>query len=139
MTEDGEALRLEGVHKSYEDLQVLKGIDLSVADHEVICLIGASGSGKSTMLKCVNLLEPINQGRIFVEGEEITAMEAEQPRAQVIDLMEALKASLASPQRKPAAAAKVARLPLKSDQNRKAPKAAPRNAKVVAKASRSSR
>ncbi|HEV8420828.1 MAG TPA: amino acid ABC transporter ATP-binding protein [Actinomycetota bacterium] len=72
-TEDGEALRLEGVHKSYEDLQVLKGIDLSVADHEVICLIGASGSGKSTMLKCVNLLEPINRGRIFVEGEEITA------------------------------------------------------------------
>ncbi len=73
MTDDGEALRLEGVHKSYEDLQVLKGIDLAVADHEVICLIGASGSGKSTMLKCVNLLEPIDHGRIFVEGEEITA------------------------------------------------------------------
>jgi polar amino acid transport system ATP-binding protein len=73
VTDDGEALRLEGVHKSYEDLQVLKGIDLAVADHEVICLIGASGSGKSTMLKCVNLLEPIDHGRIFVEGEEITA------------------------------------------------------------------
>jgi polar amino acid transport system ATP-binding protein len=70
---DGEAIRLEQVHKSYEDLEVLKGIDLSVADHEVICLIGASGSGKSTLLKCVNLLEPINSGRIFVEGEEITA------------------------------------------------------------------
>jgi polar amino acid transport system ATP-binding protein len=70
---DGEAIRLERVHKSYEDLEVLKGIDLSVADHEVICLIGASGSGKSTLLKCVNLLEPINSGRIFVEGEEITA------------------------------------------------------------------
>jgi polar amino acid transport system ATP-binding protein len=73
VTDDGEALRLEEVHKSYEDLQVLKGIDLAVADHEVICLIGASGSGKSTMLKCVNLLEPIDHGRIFVEGEEITA------------------------------------------------------------------
>jgi polar amino acid transport system ATP-binding protein len=73
VTENGEALRLEEVHKSYEDLKVLKGIDLAVADHEVICLIGASGSGKSTMLKCVNLLEPINHGRIFVEGEEITA------------------------------------------------------------------
>jgi polar amino acid transport system ATP-binding protein len=70
---NGEAIRLEQVHKSYEDLEVLKGIDLSVADHEVICLIGASGSGKSTLLKCVNLLEPINSGRIFVEGEEITA------------------------------------------------------------------
>jgi polar amino acid transport system ATP-binding protein len=70
---NGEAIRLEHVHKSYEDLEVLKGIDLSVADHEVICLIGASGSGKSTLLKCVNLLEPIDSGRIFVDGEEITA------------------------------------------------------------------
>lgn len=73
MTENGEALRLEDVHKSYGDLEVLRGIDLAVADHEVICLIGASGSGKSTMLKCVNLLEPIDRGRILVEGEEITA------------------------------------------------------------------
>jgi polar amino acid transport system ATP-binding protein len=69
---DGEAIRLEDVHKRYAQLEVLKGIDLTVADHEVICLIGASGSGKSTLLKCVNLLEPVNQGRIFVEGEEIT-------------------------------------------------------------------
>ncbi|CAN5164943.1 amino acid ABC transporter ATP-binding protein [soil metagenome] len=73
MTERSEALRLEEVHKSFGKLEVLKGIDLSVADHEVICLIGASGSGKSTMLKCVNLLEPVNSGRIVVEGEEITA------------------------------------------------------------------
>ncbi len=50
MTERSEALRLEEVHKSFGKLEVLKGIDLSVADHEVICLIGASGSGKSTML-----------------------------------------------------------------------------------------
>jgi polar amino acid transport system ATP-binding protein len=46
---------------------------MTVADHEVVCLIGASGSGKSTLLKCVNLLEPVNAGRILVEGEEITA------------------------------------------------------------------
>jgi polar amino acid transport system ATP-binding protein len=72
-TRNGEAVRLEGVHKSFDDLHVLKGIDLSVADHEVICLIGASGSGKSTMLRCVNLLETIDAGHIFVEGEEITA------------------------------------------------------------------
>jgi polar amino acid transport system ATP-binding protein len=70
---DAQALRLENVSKSFGDLQVLRGIDLEVADHEVICLIGASGSGKSTMLKCINLLEPVDQGRIFVEGEEITA------------------------------------------------------------------
>src|SRR5919106_2415357 len=68
-----EALRLEGVHKSYGRLEVLNGIDMTVSDHEVVCLIGASGSGKSTLLKCVNLLEPVNAGRILVEGEEITA------------------------------------------------------------------
>jgi len=70
---NGRALVLEDVHKSFGKLQVLKGIDLSVAEHEVVCVIGASGSGKSTLLRCVNLLEPIDQGRIVVEGEEITA------------------------------------------------------------------
>jgi polar amino acid transport system ATP-binding protein len=70
-----EALRLEAVHKSFEALKVLRGIDLSVADHEVICLIGASGSGKSTLLRCVNLLEPVDSGRILFEGQEITAPE----------------------------------------------------------------
>ncbi len=69
----GVALRFEDVHKSYGDAPVLRGIDLTVAEHEVICLIGASGSGKSTLLKCVNLIEPIDRGRIIVEGEEITA------------------------------------------------------------------
>ena len=54
-------------------LEVLRGIDLEVAEHEVVCLIGASGSGKSTLLRCINLLEPIDAGRIVVEGEEITA------------------------------------------------------------------
>jgi polar amino acid transport system ATP-binding protein len=52
---------------------VLRGIDLTVAEHEVVCLIGSSGSGKSTLLRCINLLEPIDGGRIRVEGEEITA------------------------------------------------------------------
>jgi polar amino acid transport system ATP-binding protein len=70
---DGEALRLDAIRKSFGDIEVLKGIDLSVADHEVICLIGASGSGKSTMLRCINLLEPVDAGRITVRGEEITA------------------------------------------------------------------
>jgi polar amino acid transport system ATP-binding protein len=69
----GGALRLEDVHKYFGKNEVLKGIDLSVAPHEVVCLIGASGSGKSTILKCVNLIEPVTAGRIFVEGEDITA------------------------------------------------------------------
>jgi polar amino acid transport system ATP-binding protein len=68
-----EALVLDGVRKSFGSLEVLRGIDLTVEEHEVVCLIGASGSGKSTLLRCVNLLEPINTGRIVVEGEEITA------------------------------------------------------------------
>jgi polar amino acid transport system ATP-binding protein len=68
-----EALRIEGLHKSFGPLEVLRGIDLDVAEHEVVCLIGASGSGKSTLLRCINLLEPIDAGRIFVEGAEITA------------------------------------------------------------------
>jgi len=68
-----EALLVEGLHKSFGANEVLRGIDLSVAEHEVVCLIGASGSGKSTLLRCVNLLEPIDEGRIVVEGSEITA------------------------------------------------------------------
>ncbi|HET7515322.1 MAG TPA: amino acid ABC transporter ATP-binding protein [Gaiella sp.] len=68
-----EALRIEGVHKSFGKLEVLRGIDLVLAEHEVVCLIGASGSGKSTLLRCVNLLEPIAAGRIVVGGREITA------------------------------------------------------------------
>jgi polar amino acid transport system ATP-binding protein len=68
-----EAVRIENLHKRFDELEVLKGIDLSVAEHEVICLIGASGSGKSTMLRCINLLEPIDAGRITVLGQEITA------------------------------------------------------------------
>jgi polar amino acid transport system ATP-binding protein len=66
------ALRVEGLHQSFDELEVLRGIDLTVAEHEVVCLIGASGSGKSTLLRCVNLLEPINAGRIWIEGDEIT-------------------------------------------------------------------
>ena len=68
-----EAVLLDGVHKSFAQLEVLRGVDLVLEEHEVVCLIGASGSGKSTLLRCVNLLEPINAGRIVVEGQEITA------------------------------------------------------------------
>ena len=67
------AVKVEGLHKSFGKLEVLRGIDLEVAEHEVVCLIGASGSGKSTLLRCVNLLEPVDEGRIVVHGEEITA------------------------------------------------------------------
>jgi polar amino acid transport system ATP-binding protein len=68
-----EALRVEGLHKTFGDLEVLRGIDLSLSEHEVVCLIGASGSGKSTLLRCINLLEPIDAGRVVLQGTDITA------------------------------------------------------------------
>ncbi len=67
------ALVCEKVHKSFGKLNVLNGIDLSLDEHEVVCLIGASGSGKSTLLRCINLLEPIDSGRITVAGRTVTA------------------------------------------------------------------
>ena len=66
-------VELHDVHKSFGGVEVLKGIDLEVAEHEVVCIIGASGSGKSTLLRCVNLLEPVDRGRIVVDGHELTA------------------------------------------------------------------
>ena len=65
-------LRIEDVHKSFGKLEVLRGVDLTLAEHEVVCLVGASGSGKSTLLRCIDLLEPVDEGRIVVAGEEIT-------------------------------------------------------------------
>jgi polar amino acid transport system ATP-binding protein len=67
-----EAIRLEGIHKSFDGLEVLKGIDLTLDEHQVVCLIGASGSGKSTLLRCINLLEQVEAGRIWIHGAEIT-------------------------------------------------------------------
>ncbi len=64
-------LRLEGIHKRFGALEVLKGVNLEVARGEVVCILGPSGSGKSTLLRCVNLLEPPEQGEIFLEGHDI--------------------------------------------------------------------
>jgi polar amino acid transport system ATP-binding protein len=67
------AVELQRVRKSFGRVEVLHGVDLTVEEHQVVCLIGASGSGKSTLLRCINLLEPIDEGRILVGGEEISA------------------------------------------------------------------
>jgi polar amino acid transport system ATP-binding protein len=77
-----DALRVEALRKSFDGTEVLKGIDLTLAEHEVVCLIGASGSGKSTLLRCVNLTEPITSGRILVEGEEITSPQVDANRVR---------------------------------------------------------
>jgi polar amino acid transport system ATP-binding protein len=83
VADDVPVVRLEGVHKRFGDLHVLKGIDLSVKGGEVLVIIGPSGSGKSTLLRCVNLLEPVQEGRIFFEGREIThAKRGEVPRVR---------------------------------------------------------
>jgi polar amino acid transport system ATP-binding protein len=64
-------LKLEGIHKRFGDLEVLRGIDLEIAKGEVVCVLGPSGSGKSTLLRCINLLEPPEEGEIFLEGRDI--------------------------------------------------------------------
>ena len=65
------ALVVEDIHKRFGDLEVLKGISLTANEHNVISIIGSSGSGKSTFLRCINLLEMPDSGRIFVADEEI--------------------------------------------------------------------
>jgi histidine transport system ATP-binding protein len=67
-------LFVDGLHKQYGDHEVLKGVSLRAKAGDVISVIGSSGSGKSTMLRCINFLEQPNQGRIFVDGEEIRTL-----------------------------------------------------------------
>ncbi|HKH64896.1 MAG TPA: amino acid ABC transporter ATP-binding protein [Solirubrobacterales bacterium] len=64
-------IRLDGIHKRFGDLEVLKGVEIDVAKGEVVCILGPSGSGKSTLLRCVNLLEPPEKGDIYIEGHDI--------------------------------------------------------------------
>ncbi len=68
----GPVLEVEGLRKRYGDRTVLDGVDLTVARHEVVCLIGASGSGKSTLLRCVDLLEDTDDGTVRFEGRDVT-------------------------------------------------------------------
>ncbi|MCF3176930.1 amino acid ABC transporter ATP-binding protein [Streptomyces auratus AGR0001] len=65
-------MEVAGLRKAFGELEVLRGIDFSVARGEVVCVIGPSGSGKSTLLRCVNLLEEPSAGRVTVAGTEVT-------------------------------------------------------------------
>ena len=67
----GPCIRVEGVHKYFGHLHVLKGVDLAVGQGEVVVIIGPSGSGKSTLLRCINHLEKVDRGRIIVNGHLI--------------------------------------------------------------------
>jgi polar amino acid transport system ATP-binding protein len=65
-------VQLERVTKRFDENTVLDEVSMTVAEHEVVCLIGASGSGKSTLLRCLNLLERVQAGTIVVDGQTIT-------------------------------------------------------------------
>ena len=66
-----EAIRVEGLHKSFGSLEVLRGVSLTAREGDVVAVIGGSGSGKSTMLRCINFLETPSAGRIVIGGEEV--------------------------------------------------------------------
>jgi ABC-type polar amino acid transport system ATPase subunit len=72
MNAEGSLVRLEGVHKWFGHLHVLRGIDLAVRPGEVLVVIGPSGSGKSTLLRTINLLEEPTEGRVLFDGVELT-------------------------------------------------------------------
>jgi polar amino acid transport system ATP-binding protein len=81
MPTETHALRIEGLHKAFGELPVLRGIDLQVAPGEVVALIGKSGSGKSTLLRCINGLEAFESGRLEVEGQALQPHNAKAMRA----------------------------------------------------------
>jgi polar amino acid transport system ATP-binding protein len=72
MNDDGSLVRLEGVHKWFGTLHVLKGIDFAIEPGHVVTIIGPSGSGKSTLLRSINMLEEPTEGKVFFDGKEIT-------------------------------------------------------------------
>lgn len=71
MIDTATMIRIDNLHKSYGELEVLKGIDLQIAKGEVVVVIGPSGSGKSTLLSCINFLEPFQHGNISVAGDPV--------------------------------------------------------------------
>ncbi len=74
-------IQIENLHKYFGKLEVLKGVNCHIAPREVVCVIGPSGSGKSTLLRCINQLETVNQGKIIINGEEITS-----PKTDIIKI-----------------------------------------------------
>jgi len=72
LTNPAPVLEIRGLHKSYGELEVIKGVDITAHRGDVVSLIGSSGSGKSTLLRCCNLLEDSQQGEILFKGEPIT-------------------------------------------------------------------
>ena len=82
MSDGSAVVELRAVHKSFGALEVLRGVEVSVAAHEVLCVIGPSGSGKSTLLRCVNLLEQPTSGEVYIEGVRINAPDVDIDRVR---------------------------------------------------------
>jgi ABC-type histidine transport system ATPase subunit len=78
-------LEIQGLHKSFGSTEILKGIDLSAKNHDVIAILGSSGSGKSTFLRCINMLETPNAGKVFVNGELIEMITGKDGVARALD------------------------------------------------------
>jgi len=76
-------IQIKNLHKSFGDIEVLKGINLTVNESEVVCLIGSSGSGKSTLLRCINFLEKKSEGEIWIDGELVQEKEINRIRQKV--------------------------------------------------------
>ena len=81
-------LKVEGLHKFFDENHVLRGIDLEVKQSEMICLIGASGSGKSTFLRCINFMESPSAGQITIHGDVIGRKVGEDEGSPVFDYRE---------------------------------------------------
>ncbi|SDE92331.1 amino acid ABC transporter ATP-binding protein, PAAT family (TC 3.A.1.3.-) [Blastococcus fimeti] len=81
----GPVLEVRSVVKAFGDNVVLRGVDLSVAEHQVVALIGGSGSGKSTLLRCASLLETVDDGQVLLDGEDVTdpRIDADQVRRRM--------------------------------------------------------
>ena len=95
MAENGAALVAENIHKSFGSLEVLKGVSLTANPHDVICILGASGSGKSTFLRCINLLEVPDDGTVTVGDETIRMVTKKgQPQAENRHQVERVRARL---------------------------------------------
>lgn len=77
MTDTSAMIQIRNLHKSYGDVEVIKGVDLTVKQGEVVVLLGPSGSGKSTVLRCINRLEEITSGSIVVDGFDLYAKETD--------------------------------------------------------------
>ena len=76
-------ISIKGLYKAFGDNLVLKGIDLEVADKEVVVIIGPSGSGKSTLLRSINYLDVPSKGKISIDGKELSAADINRVRAEV--------------------------------------------------------